>query len=326
MNTRDLNKLLKPEVLVILLLTMISYMIISERTIFPDVSQRMKIQESILNGTMEPPYQYRIMKPVLGNFLQTVLSPVMIDAAERHVLSYQIIVFLVFLGIYALFYRFLRNFFSVNASIIGLILLQVVIPLGISSIWEEGDYITLLFYLIGLNLMFSKKEKFLPLVFAVGVFNRDQINYLLLFYAAFLFYEGRLKDKKAIMNAVFCVVVWLAGYLLLRYIFGFKESVYTVTHNVTTNINTWKAIVELWIVMVSVYAVLSIISFRRSNKFFRFALVSLIPYVVVFFLFAIVSQLAKFLPAFLILIPMSLQVLTNEFTENADTEPERIQT
>ncbi len=312
--------------LVILLLTMISYMIISERTIFPDVSQRMKIQESILNGTMEPPYQYRVMKPVLGNFIQAILSPVMTDEAERHVFSYQIIVFIVFLGVYTLFYKFLRNFFSVNASIIGLILLQVVIPLGISSIWEEGDYITLLFYLTGLNLMFSKKEKFLPLVFAVGVFNRDQIIYLLLFYAAFLYYEGRLKDKKAVANAIICFVLWLAGYFLLRYIFGFKESVYTVTHNVTTNINTWKAIVELWIVMVSVFAVLSIISFRRSNKFFRFALVSLVPYVIVYFLFAIVSQLAKFLPAFLIMIPMSLQVLTNEFTGSKDIEPERITT
>ena len=205
-------------------------------------------------------------------------------------------------------------------------MLQIVIPLGITSIWEEGDYITLLFYLIGLNLMFSNKEKFLPLVFAFGVYNRDQIIYLLLFYAAYLFYEGRLREKKAIINSVICIVVWMAGYLLLRNIFGFKESVYTVKHNVTTNINTWKTIVELWIAMVSVYAVLSIISFRRSNKFFRFAMISLIPYVIVYFLFAIVSQLAKFLPAFLILIPMSLQVLTNEFTGNTEKEPERIRT
>lgn len=322
---KDLTRLLRPHVLVIILLTMISCMLISERTIFPDVPQRMKIEASILGGTMEPPYQYRIMKPLLGSLMQSALTPFIDDEVTRHVFAYQLMVFVVFLGVYSLFYKFLRLFFTVNTCILGLLLLQVVIPLGISSIWEEGDYITLLFFLVGLNLMFSGKEKFLPIVFAIGIFNRDQTIYLLFFYAAFLFYEGRIKDRKAIVNTVICVVLWAAGYLLLRYIFGFKESVYTVKHNVSTNINTWKTIVELWIVMISVFAMLSVISFPRSNRFFRLALISLIPYVIIFFLLGIVSQLAKFLPAFLVMIPMSLQVLTNEFTGDVHAEPERSQ-
>ena len=304
---------------------MISCMLISERTIFPDIPQRMKIEASILGGTMEPPYQYRVMKPVIGNLLQSVLSPFMKDEVLRHAFSYQLMIFFVFLGVYFLFFKFLRNFFTENTCILGLLLLQVVIPLGISSIWEEGDYITLLLYLVGLNLMFTGKEKFLPVVIAVGVFNRDQIIYILFLYAAYLFYEGRIKDKRAFLNAAICVVVWLAGYLLLRNIFGYKESVYTIKHNVTTNINTWKSIAELWIAMISVFAFLSIISYKRSNRFFRFALMSLIPYVMIYFLLAIVSQLAKFLPAFLVMIPMSLQVLTNEFTGESQAESERSQ-
>lgn len=304
---------------------MISCMLISERTIFPDIPQRMKIEASILGGTMEPPYQYRVMKPVIGNLLQSVLSPFMKDEVLRHAFSYQLMIFFVFLGVYFLFFKFLRNFFTENTCMLGLLLLQVVIPLGISSIWEEGDYITLLLYLIGLNLMFTGKEKFLPVVIAVGVFNRDQIIYILFLYAAYLFYEGRIKDKKAFLNAAICAVVWLAGYLILRNIFGYKESVYTIKHNVTTNINTWKSIAELWIAMISVFAFLSIVSYKRSNRFFRFALMSLIPYVMIYFLLAIVSQLAKFLPAFLVMIPMSLQVLTNEFTGESQAESERSQ-
>ena len=302
---------------------MISCILISERTIFPDVPQRMKIEASILAGTMEPPYQYRVMKPLIGNLLQSALSPFIDDEVSRHAFSYQVMIFFVFLGVYFLFYKFLRNFFTENTCILGLLLLQVVIPLGITSIWEEGDYITLLLYLIGLNLMFSGKEKFLPLVIAVGVFNRDQIIYILFLYAAFLFFNGRIKDKKAFVNAAICVIIWGAGYLLLRNIFGFRESVYTIKHNVTTNINTWKSIAELWIAMISVFAFLSIISYKRSNKFFRFALISLIPYVMIYFLLAIVSQLAKFLPAFLVMIPMSLQVLTNEYTGDPLAETEK---
>ena len=109
-------------------------MLISERTIFPDIPQRMKIEASILGGTMEPPYQYRVMKPVIGNLLQSVLSPFMKDEVLRHAFSYQLMIFFVFLGVYFLFFKFLRNFFTENTCILGLLLLQVVIPLGISSI------------------------------------------------------------------------------------------------------------------------------------------------------------------------------------------------
>jgi len=40
--------------------------------------------------------------------------------------------------------------------------------------------------------------------------------------------------------------------------------------------------------------------------------------VIFFFFNSILSQLAKFLPAFLIMIPMSLQALTGESTEEKD--------
>lgn len=298
----------------IIVLAVISYLNISERTILPDVPKRMEIQSSILSGTMEPPYQYRVMKPLLGKILQTAILPFSGDEEFTHALSYQLLNFAVFLGIYVLLYRYLRNFFSANVCILGMALFAALLPLCITSIWEEGDYITLLLYLAGLSLIFSGREKYLPLIFLIGVFNRDQIIFLLMFYAAYLYSEGRLNDRSARMTALLSALLWAAGYLSLRLIFGFRESVYTVQHNVSTNINTWISAAELWTAMILVFVILSISAFRKSGKYFRFGLLILIPYTVIYFCLAIVTQLAKFLPAYLILIPMSLQVLSGEYT------------
>ncbi len=308
-----MSKSVNPVYFVILLLTLVSYQIICEKTIFPDVPKRIEIQNSILSDTMEPPYQYRIMKPYLGYFLQKITTLFITDPVKVHTLSYQIIILIVFAGIYFLFYKFLNLFYPDNICILGLLLLQVVIPLGITSIWEDGDYYTLLFYLIGLNLIFRNKSYYLPLIIFIGITNRDQIIFLLAFYAAYLYAENKLFQKKSLVIIFSSVILWIIGYFGLRLIFGFKTSVYTVKHNTSTNIVEMGEIFSLWICMVSVYVILCIKSFKQSSKFFKASFIFLIVYVILFFFNGILTQLAKFLPAYLIFIPMSLQVLTNNY-------------
>lgn len=305
---------IRPVYFIVLLLTLISFQIVSVKTIQPDVKKRIQLQDTILSGQMEPPYQYRIMKPVLGYTLQTFLSPFIKDKIKSHILSYRIILFFVFLGIYFLFYKFLKRFFSENTCIIGLLLLQIVIPLGITSIWEDGDYYTLLFYLIGLNLIFSGKDLLLPFVIFIGEFNRDQIIFLLVFYCIYLFENKKLFNRRSILIVILSVILWAGAYYSMRLIFGFKESIYTVAHNLHSNRSAWELILELWIAQVFIYVILSVKSYKRSSLFFKGCLLSLIVYFGIFFFNGILSQLAKFLPAYLILIPMSLQYITGEYT------------
>lgn len=313
------NKTIKPVYFIILQLTLISYYIVCEKTIFPDVPFRIEFQNSILTGNMEPPYQYRIMKPILGSLLQSVISIAVKDPLKVHTLSYQIIIFFVFLGIYSLFYLFLKLFYSEMICIIGLLMLQIVIPLGITSVWEEGDYYTLLLYVIGLNLIFRNEDYYLPVVIAIGIFNRDQIIFLLALYTAYLISENKLFQKKSIIIILASIALWIIIYYALRFKFGFKESVYTIQHNTSTNYHAFWKIASLWICMVSVYVILCIKSFRQSSKFFKLALGCIGVYVIMFYFNGIMTQMAKFLPAFLILIPMGLQVFANEINEGENS-------
>ncbi|MEO6695646.1 MAG: hypothetical protein ABIY50_11275 [Ignavibacteria bacterium] len=306
---------IKPVHFLILLLTLISFQTISQYTILPDIGRRINIQDSILSGQMEAPYQYRLVKPFLGYSLQTVFTAMGVDKFKAHEISYRLLIFVVFLGIYSLFYKYLKNFFPDNICMVGLLMLQAVIPLGISSIWEEGDYITLLIYLIGFNLMFKNKDQYMPLLIGVGMFNRDQVIFLLAFYALYLYSENRLFDRRSFFIIFISFSVAVIAYLIPRFAFGFLDSKYTVLHNTSTNITFWKQITELWIAEVLIFVILCLKVFKKSIIFFKISLICLGIYVIIFFFNGIMTQLAKFLPAFLILIPMSLQFFKHEVSE-----------
>ncbi|HAY33880.1 MAG TPA: hypothetical protein PK536_09290 [Ignavibacteria bacterium] len=298
--------------LFILLLTMISAQIVSDRTIQTNVERRINIQDSIESGLSEAPYQFRVVKTILGNAVELIVSKFEDDPEDSHIISYHIVIFLVFFGIYTLLFYYLRMMFSDKTCMIGLLLLQLIIPLGITSIWEEGDYITLLFYLVGFILMFKHKDQYLPLVVFIGTFNRDQIIFLGVFYVAFLIWEKRLFTKRSIAIIIMFFIAYFAAYMSLRIFYGFRENKYVTDIQTSTNIAHWDEILGLWIEQVFVFVILSAFAFKKSSLFFKLSLLSLILYVGIFFFNSILSQIAKILPAYLILIPMSLQILSGE--------------
>ena len=307
------NSLLsKPVYFIIILVTLISYQTITDRSIFPNVPKRIEIQNGILSGQIEAPYQYRVMEPVLGYSVQYFISFLIKDPIKIHTLSYQIIIFIVFFGIYSLFYRYLKIFFSDTGCIIGILLLSVLIPLGVTSIWEDGDYYTLLFYLIGLNCIFRSKDQYLPLIILIGVLNRNQIVYILVFYAIYLYEQKRLFSKRSIIIFVLGVLAFIISTYSLRFYFGFKESPYKMSHEIRTNFDYIFPILQVWTEQVIIFIILSVAAYKRSPMFFRLSFISLVIYIILFFFNSILSQLAKFLPAYLIMIPMSLEILTGQ--------------
>lgn len=313
-----MNKIPKLAYLVILLVTMIIFQIISDRSIFPDVPLRMKIQNDILSGEMEAPYQFRIVKPVLGYSIQQVLSSFISNPFKVHTLSYQIILFFCFFGIFYQFYKFLKRFFTDTTCMLGILLLGIVIPLGITSFWEDGDYYTLFFYAWGLNLIFDRKDYYLPFLILFGTLNRTQIVFILTFYVIFLFSNKELFRKKSFVIIGLSFASFLLAFYSLRLYFGFKINPYPVWHEIESNYSSRFIILQLWTEEIIVFLILSILAFKKSSRFFRLSLLSLIIYVIFFFFNSILSQLAKFLPAFLIMIPMSLQALTGESTKVKD--------
>ena len=299
---------------IIILLTLISQRIVYNRIINPVPQYRIEMQNEILSGKSHSPYQYRVMKPLLGKIIGVIISPVVKNEVSNHLLSYKILNYIVFSLIYLLFYLFLRNFYTEITAVCGLLLLQIVIPLCITNQWQEGDFITVVFYLIGLIAIFKNKEYFLPLIILIGVLNRDQIVFILFFYIAYLIEQKKLFKPRGIIIILLGALAFGLSYYGLRLYFGFKPVTHTIAFNMFVNINNVTSIARLWAEQVLIFIILCIIVYKKSRPFFKYSFLSLILYTILFFINGIMGELAKFLPAYVMMISMAIQLFNKEFT------------
>jgi hypothetical protein len=310
--------------IVITILTLIStwYVYLNVIQLNPDM--RINLTKQILSGEAEPPYQYRIFKPLAAKIIETALTPLLYDnkyvskpVLVGHVVSYGLLSLAAFFGIYTLLYLFLRTLFSRSSTaLMGILLFQAVVPLSIQhGFYMEGDFITVFFYLLGLILMLSRKDAYLPLVIGIATFNREQTIFLVVLYVIYLASQKRLLEKGSLIIVAACVAAFLIVFLGVRAYFGFRESRYTTGWIVSqnTSIEQLNYIIPLWLAEVFGLAVLCLMAFRKSNTFFKVSFLSLGLYTLLFFLTGSMDELAKFLPAYLILIPMALQTITGEY-------------
>ncbi len=300
----------KSTVLLCLILAAISTIYIAKWVILPNIDLRMQTTAEILAGEHEPPYQYRILKPLVARALTGMVAPFTTDR-QAHVIASGVIAAVSFTGIFILFYTYLRRYFSHRTSLIGIIILQVVIPISVTGNYMIGDFITVLFYLIGLNLMVHRKDAYLPLVMLLGAFNRAQIIFLLVFYLAYLFEQRTLRTHLHIVAQ--CVLAFIVGFISIRWYFGLQPTRFTIASHLDHNIQYLiHSIAPRWLAQVAGFVVLSIMSWKKCGRYFALSFASLGLYFALFAIYGNLWEMAKFLPAFLVLIPMSLATLTGE--------------
>lgn len=302
--------------ILILILTLISTLYMNLVVVRPNVDLRIEHEDKILSGQMDAPYQYRVLQPILSNALQNLLD--FPSRTLQHILAIPSIGLChIRWNFFAFFALLRRSSLTDTSALLGLALLQVVIPLSITGYDVNGDFITLLFYLLGLNLVFNGREDFLPLVVGIATFNREQIVFLIAFYLAYRLGHPKGIDRRALRVMILSVAAFVAAYLSVRYYYGFKVSPATTQLHIAHNTDPQQLlyIVLLWSAQVAGFAALCVISFKRSIRYFKLAFLSLGIYLALFFVNGNLWEMAKFLPAFVIMIPMGLQAITGQYIE-----------
>lgn len=318
--TQSRVRMNRPTMFLLLILIFLSTLYVFQHVILPHVPERMEHESKILAGEQEPPYRYRVLKPVVAHNIQLLLARFVPHPETRHLSAYFVLAFLSFAGIFYLFYVYLRRFFADRTAVIGILLLQLVIPFTVSGYYQEGDFITLFFYLLSFQLIFTGRDRWLPVVIGLAALNREQAIFIVVFYAAY-FISQQAVNRRSVFITFASLAVFIAVYIGLRALLGVPPSRYTVAVHVAYNTNLpalLMSIIPLWSSTVMGFVVLGIAAYRKSSRFFRLGLLSLIPYAVLFFLFGRMDEIGKFLPAYLILIPMSLQSLTQEYNNDLD--------
>jgi len=301
--------------ILILMLGLISSRLVINQQIIPYTTTRIGFEREIYSNNSEPPYQYRILQPWLARILQIPLSTLGYSPEQLHVVSHSLVILFVFISIYYLFALYLAMLFSETTVVIGLLLFQACVPLSISGFYMDGDFFTVLFYLISLILLLRKKDAFLPFVILLSTMNREQTIFIVLLYGIYLYSQNELFGKR-LGTLILCVATYLLVYWGIRLGFGLRSTQYTVLLHLANNTNLPNLvgqILPLWTAEVFGLVILSFMAYRKSNRFFKLSFISLTLYFSLFFINGNLWELGKFLPAFLIMIPISLQILAGEF-------------
>jgi len=317
----------RPTLSLVLLLTLLSTTFVTTRIILPYAAKRIEFANSILANQAEPHYQYRVVEPLLGEAVGRVIGLVVHAPVPQHILAYTLIAAVIFFVLFATFALFLRRLFSDKAVLVGLLLLQAVIPLTVTGFYMEGDFMTTAFYSCGLLAMVSGNEVFLPAIMAVSTLNREQMIFLAIIYAIWIFSQRRINRRTlSVLSA--SIVAWVVVMVGIRMVLGFRQSQYTMSLNIATNTeadNLFKLIAPIWLGEVGGFVLLCASVFRRSHRYFQLTFLTVFLYGTLFFFNAFLWETAKFLPAFLLLIPMALQGLVGEFPVEIPAPPERRQ-
>lgn len=279
-----------------ILFAIFSTVVVYAVEISPKVGERLLMERQILSGTARSPYRYRVLKPVIGKALQ--------QTGLSHIQAYTFMAFLSFVGAYYFFGKLLSKF-NVNdfAALAGLTMLSLCIPLSITGQWQGGDWIELFIYALGLCLILERKYVWLYCLLFVGMTNRDATVFLVAFLAVDVW-----KKKDGKHDIAVALFVCIATFIALRIYQGYIPNPQGVAYALEQNAaNLSGAILFTWSAIVICPFAVAFWNYRNiTDARLKRWMWLLIPYTILFVMNALVWELAKFLPAYLIVIPAIL--------------------
>lgn len=261
-----------PTFIVLLSLALTATFYVLRTVILPNLSLRIAHEQRVVLGQSEPPYQYRVTKPLLAHALQVALAPLIPAGEVRHIASYTILLFFTFYGVFLALYSWLSRLgFTSPQALMGCLVLQVVMPLTVTGYYMEGDFINLLAFALGLLFIVNQRPVWLVALIGLAAFNREQIIFLLAFYWAFELSVPQPNLRRLVGTTLAAALVYAAVFFGLRFFVAVSENQYTLGLHLTNNQDNALATLLLWLVNVVGWAALAGWQVRHSGRFWQWA-------------------------------------------------------
>lgn len=303
------KKILKPAYFIILFLSLVSYKLIDYRTLTKtNVPLRITVQNNAIVLRQVLPENSNVLTLAAGFVLQKIAKIFSPNSITAHSIAYNLMVFIILFLTYFTFFVYLKIFFTESTSLIGALLLGIVMQLGLTgTLFPEGNLLSFLLFILGFLCMFKSKDYFLPVIFAFGIMNNAQTVFLFLFYVTYLISQNKLRTKKSHFIILFSVMVMALTFLFMLKVFG--DRVFIKNDFIFQNLSNPGLIFQLWFAEIAFFVFLSIKAFNFSSLFFKLGLFIIGLYFILGFFYEPMNEPVRFLPVYLILIPMSLQIL-----------------
>ncbi len=173
----------------------------------------------LVNGTAAVPFQYRVLAPGLVNLLTRAHLPFPPFDSPLHL--FQLFEFLSTLLLIVAYRHYLRLFFpdAILSSLLSLALV-LILPFNFllsrtGAYFYPWDTPSILFFTLGLTLLYRKKMSLYYLLFILATFNRETTCFLT--FIMLLTAGGGTKRKTLFFHAAAQLVIWITiKYLLFR--------------------------------------------------------------------------------------------------------------
>lgn len=305
------HKILQPSYIIIFILALLSYKLIDYRILTRNnLTLRNEIYSGIAGKREIPPSNTFIVSTAAGISLQKIVKFFFRNSNVAHLTAHSILIFLIFFFLYFAFYRYLRIFFDDKYSIIGTMLTGVVITLGLRELFPEGEILNFLVYTSGFLLMFKAKDYLLPFITGIAALNDAQPFFLMILYITYLISEKKLNTRKAYLVILSSLIFIFICYFPVKIFFGYN--IFTLQNHLTGNVSNPGLMFQFLFSTLFIFLFLSIKAFHFTSLFFKFGLVLMFLYLLYSFFFTLLNDTGRLLPAYLVLIPMSLQTLTGK--------------
>ena len=224
----------------------------------PSMDRRIALHRDILDGSAPYEYRYRVLIPEVADAIAQIIQSSPVASSEPKLtalpysrkafeIAYVSLDFMAFAVLLWSVAELLRRLFDYPLALFGMALSSFLVNFTFRdhyfhpwSFWEGA------FFAAGLLLLHQERYWLFSVIGIVGVFNRDTSLFLLL---AFLFYTlperltrrslADLLHERAFRFALGNLIVWTAGFFLLRLSIGYKPAVFSVE-------TAWKGNSEHW--------------------------------------------------------------------------------
>jgi len=281
----------------------------------PTIEVRRQLQQSIIDGNAESPYQYRVLVPYLTRGLEIFLK--LFKNGDTFGLAYAIYDTLaIFASLSALFY-YLRNWYSVEASLIGALIAALSMLVGFRDhYYQPWSLLEPAAIALGLNLIYKKKHLWLAALIAISTLNRETTIFLTAAYFIPWVLPNPLKAFKKEhardwMVGIGYTLMWLIVFVGVRLVLGEAPRTISVAEILRISIKPDNLLLalKLWALFLGIFWLFIPLGFRHAPRFVRVMAWLIPPYLILITFFNIWFEVRLLMLLYPVLIPLGLAYL-----------------
>jgi hypothetical protein len=276
------------------------------------LAARRGIHQGIIDQTTRAPDRYRVLSAVIVEAPVRMLRPFMTfeQAYDR---ASAVLYFAAMVALLGTHYRFLREWFTQEQALIGVLLLACTLRITIRlHDYAPSSYLEPSFFALSLVAIHRDRRGWLALLLALATLNRETAIFIVAIFAV-----TRVRSRDTVIAAAGYGALWLAIFAALRYFGGDAERYWTLDRVWRTNMSQPQLAAFHVAALFGAGWIFATLGWRHAPRFVQWSALIVIPYLVTVAIWGIWWEVRLLLPMMPILLALALSYLFHPMTRMA---------